>query len=415
MKEKIKKIINYISGRKLVKNFLLIFTGQGLASVFGLISTILIIKAIGSNQHGILIVVQTYATLFYSFFSFKTFQALIKYLAQAKKDKNKEDIKIYIKWSFIFDSVSLILMFVFGILFKNFVIDIMNWPIEMEKYVILYLATQLFYIQGTTIGVLRSYERYNYVIKSQIISNVVRCITYAICFFWSKKFISFLISEMISVLVNYLLLIYYTYKVLKEEKLLDFYKVKLKNKKDFFMFNVYSNITSTLDLPINQVTQLIINKYLGNAANSVYSVFERLGSIINKLGDPINQIIYPEMSIKVVDKDYEGAKLLSRKLKKLMFLIFAICSAGTLLTYKLWFHLFIDDVNKYIFVFIVYLAFVSYSNSAMGTHNLFMALGYVKFNLPILIVVNTIYLLFLFYAIQNIGLLGVITAYLYKQ
>ena len=415
MKQKIKKIWDKLSRRKLVKNFLLIFTGQGISSVFGLLATILIIKGIGSNKHGILIVVQSYASLFYGLFSFKTFQALIKYLAQAKKEKNKNDIKMYIKWSLVFDISSLILMLIVGILLRDPVIKLMGWPVEMKKYVILYLITQVFYIQGTTIGVLRSYEKFDYVVKGQITSNIVRFLGYGICLLINKTFISFLIAEIVAVMTNNILLIYYTYKVLKQEKLLDFYKVKLKNKKEFFVFNIYSNLTSTLDLPINQITQFIINKYLGFAANSIYNVFEKLGTIINKLGDPINQIIYPEMSLRIVENDYESAKKLSSKLKKLMLGIFLIVAVGTLITYPLWFHLFVSEPNKYIFSFILYLAFISYANAAMGTHNLFMALGYVKYNIPILIVVNIIYLLFLFYGIQMIGLTGVILAYLLQS
>ena len=144
MKEKTKKYIKELSQRKLVKNFLLIFTGQGISSIFGIISTMIIVGGIGSEKHGILIVVQTYATLFYSFFSFKTFQALIKYLAQAKKDKNKDDVKLYIKWSLFFDVCSLILMFIAGILLRNPVIYLMGWAEEMKKYVVLFLITQVF-------------------------------------------------------------------------------------------------------------------------------------------------------------------------------------------------------------------------------------------------------------------------------
>lgn len=412
MKVKIQKLIDEISKRKLVKNFLLIFTGQGIASVFGLISTMLIVGGIGSERHGILIVVQTYATLFYSFFSFKTFQALIKFLTKARKENNQNDVKIYIKWSLIFDVSSLIFMFVAGIVLKDVVIGLMGWPEEIKKYVILYLIVQLFYIQGTTIGVLRSYEKYDYVVKGQIISSVIRCIGYGICFLVRKDFISFFIAEIIATLSNYLLLIYYTYKVLKKENLLDFYKVKLVKKKEFFVFNIYSNLTSTLDLPVNQITQLIINKYLGFAANSAYNIFEKLGVMINKLGDPINQIIYPEMNLKVAENDIDSARKLSRKLKKLMLVIFIVVAGGTLLTYQWWLHLFIDDVNKYIVAFILYLAFISYSNAAMGTHNLFMALGYIKYNIPILLVVNSLYLGFLFYSVQWYGLVGVILAYL---
>ena len=35
-----------------------------------------------------------------------------------------------------------------------------------------------------------------------------------------------------------------------------------------------------------------------------------------------------------------------------------------------------------------------------------------KYNIPILIVVNTVYLIFLFFSIQSIGLVGVISAYI---
>ncbi len=412
MKSKIKSIIAKISKRKLVKNFLLIFTGQGIASIFTLVATVLIIAGIGSEQHGILIVVQTYATFFFSLFSFKTFHALIKYLVKARQNKNETDVKMYIKWSLVLDVGSLIFMFIMGILLRDPVIKLMGWPNEMRQYVILYLLIQLVNINGTTTGVLRSYEKYNYVVRGQIISTLIRCVGYTICFAIRRDFVSFFIAEIIATLSNYLLLIYYTYKVLKAENLLDFYKVKLKNKKEFLKFNLYNNLTVTLDLPVNQVTQLIINKYLGFAANSAYSVFEKLGAIINKLGDPINQIIYPEMNLHIAENNIDAAKKLSRKLKKLMIVVFAGSACLTLLTYRLWFHILIPDGNGYLWAFVLYLAFVSYVNGAMGTHNLFLALGYVKYNIPILVVVNSLYLVFLFIAVQKIGLIGVILVYL---
>lgn len=48
----------------------------------------------------------------------------------------------------------------------------------------------------------------------------------------------------------------------------------------------------------------------------------------------------------------------------------------------------------------------------MGTHNLFMALGYVKYNIPILLVVNAGYLGLLLFSVQHYGLTGVIATYL---
>lgn len=405
------KFVKKLLSNKIIKNFLLIFTGQGISSVFGLVSTLLMIAGIGSGGHGIIIMTQTYATLFFSLFSFKSFQGLIKYLAISKAEQNMEAQKLYIKWSFIFDVCSLLLMFVAGILLRDFMIGFMGWDIEIKKYVSIFLFVQLFDVQGTTIGVLRSFEKYDYVIKALIISSAVRCFGYAVSFFAFKTFEAFFIAEAFATWVNFALTDLYTVKVLKDTNLLDFYKVPLKFKKDFFMFNLYSNFASTLDLPVNQITQLIINRYLGFAANSAYNVFERLGTIINKLGDPINQIIYPEMNNYIVQKEIPKAKKLSLRLQLLMFGIFIVTGVGTLITYPLWFHLFIPDVHAYLYTFVLYLGFICFVNAAMGTHNLFMAMGYIKYTIPILVVINPLYLVLLYFLIQWLGLAGVILSY----
>lgn len=411
MKKSIVGVYQKLYSHKLIRNFMMIFTGQGVASIFNMLSTIIIVGGIGSTQHGILVVTQSYGSLFYSLFSFKTFQGLIKYLAKSRSEDDLESTKLYIKWSLIMDICSLCLMFVLGLLLQDVIINLMSWNVKLKKYCVIYLAIQLFYFQGTCIGLLRSYERYNCVVKALVISSIIRLFSYGICYISFKSFYSFFLSECLSQLVNYLLLIFYTYKLLKEKDLLNFYKVKLRLKKEFIMFNIYSNLTSSLDLPVNQITTLIINKYLGFEANSAYNVFTNLGSIINKLGDPINQVIYPEMNLLIIDKKYLEAKKLSKKLKLFMLGIFIFLSIGTYLSYPIWFHYFINDVNKYIWPFILYLAFMCYVDAAMGTHNLFMALGYVKYNIPILLVINVLYLIGLFYAVQILGLTGVILAY----
>ena len=222
----------------------------------------------------------------------------------------------------------------------------------------------------------------------------------------------YFIVEVIATVSTYFLQILYMILTLKKEKLLDFYKVKLKWNKEFIVFNVYSYLATSIDLPINQITQFIINRYLGFAANSVYSVFERLGTIINKLGDPINQIIYPEMNILINHHEYEKAKSISDKLKTLMAIVFLVVAIGVLCTNRLWLGWFMDNPSMYVFSFLLYLLFISYTNGTAGVHNLFMALGYIKYTIPILIVINAIYLVVIFFAVQSLGLNGIILAYL---
>lgn len=394
---------------KLVRNFLLIFTGEGISSVFGFLATIFIINTIGSNKHGVLVAVQTYVNLFYGLFSFKTFQSLIKYLAKSENDTTMS--KIYIKWSVVLDFFCLGLMLLFGMLLRAPVIRIMGWNDEIAKYCFLYFCIYLLYFQGTSIGVLRYFEKYHYVVKANVTYAIVRCTGFFICFIFKQDFAAFFLFDCAGNLAKFVLMDYFTIKTLKEHGLVDFFRVKLIVCPDFLKFSFYSNITSTIDLPVNQVTSLIINKYLGFEATSVYSVFGSLGSIINKLGDPISQIIYPEMNQLISKKDIGGAKKLSYRLKTIMLILFVAGSAFVLATNSLWLHLFISNPNPYVLPLVLYIAYICYANSSMGTHNLFMALGYVKYNIPILIVVNSGYLLLLFYSIQRYGLTGVIVTY----
>lgn len=396
---------------KLFKSFLLIFSGQGVCSVFGLISTIIIINGIGAEKNGVIIMAQTYSMMFYSFFSFKSFQGLIKYLTKSLKNSNMEEAKMYIKWSIVLDIFSLVIAIIFGFIFIDLFIKIMDWPNNVKVYLQMYILTLGIYIQGSTMGILRTFEKYNYVVAAQLIATLIKLIGFGFMFIIKADMLGYFVFEMIYVLIYNLLLIFYTAIVLKENDLLDFYKVKLRVDKSYFKFSFYSNITSTIDLPINYIAQFIINKYLGFTITTVYSVFEKLGVIINKLGEPISQIVYPEMNKLVNDKKYKEARKLSDRLEKGMTIIFIFVCIGVLLTYKYWFHIFFDDGYRNLFPFILYLAFISYTNGTSGLHSLFMAMGYIKYNLPILLVINIIYLLIIFVLIQLLGLTGVIIAY----
>lgn len=412
MDKKKGKLKEKITKSRLTKNFLLIFSGEGISSVFGFLSTIFIINTIGSYKHGILVAIQTYTTLFYGLCSFKTFQSLIKYLAKAENENNHEMSKMYIKWAVILDAFCLIAMLFFGIVFKNTVIDIMGWDAEISKYCIFYLCVYMLYFQGTTIGILRYFEKYKYVITSNIVCSLIKCLCFFCCFILKYNFVVFFTVDCITNAAKFVLMNYYTLKTLAQHKLLDFYKIKLKACPDFLKFSLYSNLTSTIDLPVNQVTSLIINKYLGFEATSVYSVFGNIGSVINKLGDPISQIIYPEMNKMISQKNVAGAKKLSYRLKKIMLLLFCVGTLFVATTHTLWLKLFISNPNAYVVSLILYIGYCCYANSAMGTHNLFMALGYVKYNIPILLIVNVSYLCILLFAIQRFGLSGVIITYI---
>ena len=94
------------------------------------------------------------------------------------------------------------------------------------------------------------------------------------------------------------------------------------------------------------------------------------------------------MNKMISQKDVASARKLSNRLKLIMLSLFSISTIFVVATHSLWLKYLISNPNEYVIPLILYIGYSCYSNSSMGTHNLFMALGYVKYNIPILLVVN---------------------------
>ena len=156
------------------------------------------------------------------------------------------------------------------------------------------------------------------------------------------------------------------------------------------MFNLYSNLTSTIDLPIGTLTTFIINKYLGFELISVYKIFEKIGSMLGRLAEPLNQIIYPELNNLISNNNKQAANSLVKKLILGIGTVGVIGMSFVLFTYKLWLWLFIPNYEVYIGSLMLYILFIIFVNVTASVHSLFLASGYIKYTLPIVLIINII-------------------------
>ena len=402
------KKIKAIKENKLVKNFIVLLTGEGISSILSMLSVILIVKAIGLEGNGMILSIQAYCLLLTSIFGFKSFQALIKYISNEIQKENFEKVKNYIKQSYFLDIVAAVITMIVSFIFLNLYSKFMGWNNELLRYSYMFIVATVFQIQGTPIGILRIFDKFNYITYNNVIVAVLRVIFYLIGIFMGLKLNYFMYIELFLYVLPNITLNYLSYRTLKENKLQDFYKVEFKIDKNFFKFNFYSNISSTIDIPISHLTTIMINKYLGYSEISIYKIFEKIGSLIGKIGSPIGQIIYPELTEKISKKEYKKAKNMSDKLMYYIGGAGIVLTIFAYLTHKLWLWIFITDYGDYIYPLIIYLLFTVFINCTVGVHNLFLALNYIKYTIPILTIVNLVYLIIMYILITQIGLSGVI-------
>ncbi|MGL4760509.1 MAG: lipopolysaccharide biosynthesis protein [Sarcina sp.] len=404
------KYKNLIMGNKFLKNFIVLFTGEGLSSLLGMLSVIIIVKAIGLEGNGKILSIQTYCLLLTNILGFKSFQALIKYLSKSLADNDYVAMKKYIQQSYILDIIAAIVTMVVSFIFVQPYSMFMGWDNELVKYSYIFIIAIIFQVQGTPIGILRMFNKFNYITYNNIGVGILRFIFYVIGIIYNVDLTFYMYVEIFLYIFPNIILNYLAYKTLKANNLHDFYNYKFAVDKEFFKFNFYSNIASTIDIPVGTLTTIMINKYLGYSDISVYKIFEKIGSIIGKIGSPISQIIYPELTERIAQKKYKSAKKISDKL------LIGIGGSGVVITilayitHELWLGLFIENYNNYIGTLVVYLFFTVFINATVGIHSLFLALNYIKYTIPILLAVNSVYIVLLFILISNIGLLGVVIA-----
>ena len=406
----IKNIINILKNNKIANNFIILLSGEGIVSIINMLSMAIILNTIGLDGNGMIISVQTYCTLMNSIFGFKSFQALIKYINESIHRNDRQAIKEYIYQSYFLDILAVMISVFFSFIFLNSYSSVMGWTNELKKYSYIYILGMLFQIQGTPIGILRTYNKFNYITYNNIIVSIFKMSFYIIGYFMGCKLGYFIIIEILAYILPNVILNIFCFKLLYRENLIDFYRMKFKLDKNFLKFNIYSNLSSTIDIPVGELTTVIINKYLGFYDISVYKIFEKIGGMIGKLGAPLGQIIYPEMNLYIAKKQYKKAIDLNNKLIKGIFLLGVSMVLGVVITYKLWLGIFIKNYSDYIISLIMYLLFIVFVNATTSIHSLFMALNYIRYNVPILLVINTFYLLILFYFVRNFGINGVILA-----
>lgn len=404
------KIKNKIMNNNIVKNAFIMFSGQTIASVIGFLNTFLVLKAIGLEGNGIIAIAANYAGMFNGLFNFQSYNAMIKFGADALEKNDMPQFKKYLKQAVLQDVLTAILAFVVGYICIDYVSDFFNWDSQMASYIKLYLLIIPFNISGSINALIRLNNDFVVGAKIGIQMTLVKTMLLLIGIVAKCNFTYYIILEIIMSIISSSLYIKSAIKYLKLNNCTDFLKVKIGFDKEFTMFNIYNNIVSTLDMPTGQITTLIINKLLGVSEVGVYNVIAKFGTLVTQVTGPLTQSLFPELSKIVAKDDEKGAFIIVKK-------IFLYTMGGgvsvalfTIISYKLWLGLFIPSTFENGALMSIYVMYITITSAVAGIHLLFVCLNLVRYNVPIVIACNTVYLGLLYILAIKFRLFGIIIA-----
>jgi O-antigen/teichoic acid export membrane protein len=370
------------------------------------------VKALGAELFGILVIIQTYVLVVDTLVKFNSWQALIKFGAEAFENKQVDEFKRLVKQASLLDVSSSISGTVIAVSFAYMIGKWLHWDIKIIPMVMLYSIVILFNLSGAPTGILRLYNKFKLLAIQKTVSSGIRLIAIFIAFLITKSLWVYIIIWVVTDIAGNIFLLILGYYILHKNEVRAWWKGPISNFKRFFTFTFWTNITSTLDLPVKQLDIFIVSAVIGLQGVAIYKILKEISKVIGQVGDPIYQAVYPEFASMIARKENIGATKFAAKIGIIIFSISIPIALIVSITSPWWLNIFFGKVFAAAWIALsVYLLLQVISTSFITIHPLFVVMGYVQKNFVILAIANASYFALAWILGLKIGLMGVVLAY----
>lgn len=420
MNNYIKLNINKIKSNEfwsnLFKNSFFAFIGDASASIIGLLVTIILIKLIGSDNYGTLILAQSYMSIMDVLINVQCWKSVIQYGQKAIIEKNINKLHGYIQLGIILDVSTAVLGGIISLILVPLIGNIFNWSLQMKLCSLIFSVTIFSHFSGTPTAILRLLNKFNLVALQKFLAAVIKICALIFAFIYSKNIglINATIIYCITDIIGNLLLVLFAFIEYNKKYGLKniFKKIECSDRKSFINFTLWGTLSEIVDIPVNYIDVFIIS-LLGNEMISVFKVFKQIVAILQKIMAPIQQSILPQFSQLSAEGKKERGFEVVIKIRNVVLKLgipFAIVIG---VTSPLWLKLIYGSVySDNWYILLIYLIIQVFALSYTTIHPYFLSLNQSKRSCLYVLVSNIVYCILAFFLVRILGMLGIIIAYM---
>ena len=395
--------------RKIVKNSGIILTGNVAASALGLLSFAIMARDLGPELLAYFALAQAYTFIFNSIFNVQTWESLIKFgQMKGKPDRLAEAIKTNV----VIDIVGAILAFVIAVAVAQQVGSVLGWDSELVQLSIAYCFTIPFTLTTLTIGVPRLFDKFGVIAKFQFVTAVVKLGAITIIFFKGGGVLQYTLAYIgAEILVNSALMLY-SLALCRRKKVIDWWRTRIRLDIDQIRFLWWTNLRTIVRIPVRQLDVFIINQVMSMDAVGIYKAYKEIISIIGRLGEPVNQALYPEYS-KLLGQDQSTESVaVTKRLMKILGLVSAATCIGFLVLSAPLIEMFLGaEYLELMAAYYILVVFNCISLFLTPINSLFIAAGFARYSFIIVLLNNILYLAIALIGGIYLGIYGVVLAF----
>lgn len=411
----IRKISTNPFWNKLFRNMFSATVGEAGSAVLTVLTTIIMVRVLGDTQYSTFVLAQAYMNIIDGLINFQSWAAVIKFGAERIAKDDYDGLHSIIKLGTIVDLSTAFAGMIIALFIAPQVGHLLGWNESLIICAAWFSMEIVFHFSGTSVGVLRLFNRFNLVAVQKIVVASVKCIV-SFVFLINKitDLKSFVIVYVVADIIGHLLLTAMSVYVIRKEENLSLSGIAKaptkKYSKKFWSFAFWSNLATSIDIPVKQFDVFIMS-VISYEMVAVYKVYKQIGNILVELSVPISQSIMPQFSELVAyGKLKECYSVMEKLHKSILYLMVPCTIIITALSPKLLFVLFGELYAKYFYILSIFLFVRSYALSYTAVHQLFTSLGLVREDFYITGTSNIVYVIVAYFLAKEIGLLGIVLA-----
>lgn len=297
--------MNQKSGRSLlqrvVRNTSWLFSGQIIISFLGLATLVLTARALGPAGIGILALVEAYVRTADRLLRLEPWQALIKYGTEALSQDNPDRFRRLVKLSATIDLLGGCLAGAVTIAVAGLVAPLVGLPPDIGADYMIFVAFGLFFsLRPTAIGVLRLFDRFDRLVMTDVAAALIRFLATVIAFYLGLGIWAFLAILLLQSVIDGLAAAAIAALELRRRGYLNFVSAKgtqaLQENPGFLRFLWNSNFNVILRQSTQRLDSLVLGGLVDVTLVGYYQIGKRLMNSATKMGGPLRQVLYPEMT-----------------------------------------------------------------------------------------------------------------------
>ena len=399
----------------LLKNSFWAFAGDTSASVLNLIITIFLIKLIGSNDYGILVLAQSYMQIVDVSLNVQCWKGVIQYGQKCLINGNINKLNEYIKLGLALDVFTAIIGGLVSFFLTDLIGNIFNWSSEMIICSKIFSFTIFSHLSGTSTAILRIFDKFHLVAIQKFLTALIKLVIIIILFFEFDKvdLVTTTIIYCATDIIGNLLLVIFAFSIyLKKSSIKNILKSKKPNdSRGFISFTLWGTLGDIVDIPVNYFDVFIIS-LLGNELVSVFKVFKQCVAMVKKVTSAVQQAIMPQFSeLNAKGKKEKGYRIVCQIRNVILKVMVPISLIIGLLS-PIWLDILYGNLYaNYWYVLAIYILIQMIALSYTAIHPFYISLNKPKKEASFVLFSNIIYMLVAYILIRIIGMIGIVIAF----